>query len=221
MKLGLISDIHSNKIALNKVLEDMPDVDKIVCLGDIVGYGPWPSECVDIVKENCDLFVLGNHDRTLQNPKDFSGNKWAYEGIKYSKEKLTSKQYNWVTNLPEEERIENYRLIHSHPSITDMYVRPNQFSEMNRYLSEEDRGIFLGHTHIQSNAVIDNESIVVNPGSVGQPRDNNPKAAYSVVDSNTNTVTPYRVPYDIDSVITAVKDTELPEFNGKRLENGE
>lgn len=220
MKIGIISDIHSNKVALNKVLEDMPEVDKLVCLGDIVGYGPWPSECVEIVRKNCDISILGNHDRTLNKPQDFMHNELAYEGILHSKEELTEEQKNWVTNLPVQETVDDYMLVHSHPEFTDRYVRPALFSYMGKYIPDDKDGLFMGHTHIQGNKYVSDGSLVLNPGSVGQPRDDNSEAAYSIVDSNSNTVESYRVSYDIEEVIGAVNNCGLPEFIGERLKTG-
>jgi putative phosphoesterase len=219
MKIGFISDIHSNKIALKSVLEDMPTVDKLICMGDIIGYGPWPSDCVEIVQEECDLFVRGNHDRQVSYPREYKSNVPEYEGLIHSKAKLTNEQFNWVTTLPEQISIDDYLCVHSHPVSTDNYVYPSDFSAMGRYLSEYD-GLVMGHTHKQGKETIEDGKLVFNPGSVGQPRDEDERAAYAVLDSDKNTVELRRTEYDIEKVINKINEYELPEFSGARLRKG-
>lgn len=219
MHIGVVSDIHSNKVALDAVLDDMPSVDKLVCCGDIVGYGPWPSECVETIREECDIVVQGNHDRDLEDPSFYFGHPMAHEGLLHSTEKLTDEQYEWVTSLPKQETVvDQYRVVHSHPTVEDKYVEPKDFPRMRPHLDEYD-GIFLGHTHIQHKATID-EKLILNPGSVGQPRDKNSNAAYAVVDTEESTAELHRVSYDIEAVADAVEQQELPKSIGKRLFKG-
>lgn len=220
MKIGFISDVHSKKIALESVLEDMPTVDKLVCCGDVVGYGPWPSECVDIIKNKCDLIIEGNHDRQLKSPEDYKSHISAYEGLKHAKSELTDNQFDWVTTLPKQVSIENYLCVHSHPTAVDKYVYPNDFSNMEKYINEYN-GMISGHTHIQAKEKIADNKLIFNPGSVGQPRDRDSTAAYAVLDSDKNNVELYRTNYDIEKVVNKIDECGLPERSGRRLRNGE
>jgi len=222
MRVGLISDIHANLVALEAVLEDMPDVEEVICAGDVVGYNPWPGECVDRVREVCSVCVQGNHDRLVETPERYAHNEMAGAGLEHAKSQLDTDQRDWLDRLPARTTFaeDRYLLAHSHPdpARTDEYVFPRGFSRMRPYLDDYD-GLVLGHIHRQHSAVIDGK-VVVNPGSVGQPRDRDPDAAYAVLDTETNTVDLRRVSYDIDRVIARVEELGLPVTVGTRLLDG-
>lgn len=228
MQLGLISDIHGNKVALEAVLEDMPDVDKLVCAGDIVGYNPWPAECVEIVREHCDVFVQGNHDRNVETPSKYRSNEMAHAGLKIALDRLDDEQLAWLADLPPRTTIDDSRILlaHSHPDPKKLgtYVRPRDFARMRPVLrkqyDDDPDGVVIGHTHIQHEARIDGK-LVLNPGSVGQPRDGNPDAAYAVVDTDTLETTMERVEYDIGAVQREIEAVGLPDRTGARLAKGE
>ena len=220
MKVGLISDIHANLPALEAVLEDMPAVDRLVCAGDVVGYNPWPAECVELVREQCDIVVAGNHDRTVEYPVHYEANPMARAGLEFAKRELTDDQLEWLTDLSRRETVgEDFLLVHDHPTIQDRYVYPAEFSNLRRYLDYYD-GVVLGHTHIQHTATID-DRLLINPGSVGQPRDGDKRAAYAVLNVSEPSVDLRRVEYEIDRVITAVEEVELPIKTATRLLSGE
>lgn len=223
MKIGLIADIHSNYTALEAVLDDMPDVDSLVCLGDIVGYNPHPRECVEEVRESCDLILRGNHDRQVRTPWEYAHNEGACRGLKYTKEELSEDQIDWLEQLPDRKDVfdTGFTSAHSHPDPNklDEYVMPADFPTMRPYLDDYE-GIFIGHTHIQHKAVID-DRLIVNPGSVGQPRDRDERAAYAVVDTELKEADLRRVGYDVDSVVREVFSADLPESTGERLWRGE
>lgn len=222
MEIGLISDVHGNLPALEAVMKDMPSVERVVCAGDTVGYNPWPAECLERVRDVASVTVQGNHDRTVKTPERYSANRMAEEGLKHAKSELDEEQHEWLATRPKRTTIADgeYRLVHSHPDPQKLgrYVKPEQFPEMRPYIDEHE-GIVLGHTHIQHEAVI-NDRLVVNPGSVGQPRDGDPDAAYAVLDPGAGTVDLHRVEYDIESVITSVEDAGLPKRTGTRLLDG-
>jgi Predicted phosphoesterase len=219
VKIGIISDIHSNKVALEAVLDDMPDIDYLVCIGDIVGYGPRPAECVEIVREECDVIIQGNHDRDIHNPEVYEANHMAYQGLLHSASELSDEQSEWLSSLPaQKDAPANFRAIHSHPAVTDMYVKPDDFPEMYKY-TETYSGLILGHTHIQHAEMV-GKCIVINAGSVGQPRDSDPSSAYGVVDVQENTVDLRRVEYDVEAVIEDIDDIGLPIESGWRLRDG-
>jgi putative phosphoesterase len=218
MQLGVVSDIHSNLVALEDVLAAMPDVDRLVCAGDVVGYNPWPAECVDELRERNVPTVMGNHDRMVATGRNFRGNGMARAGVEYAKEELNDVQRAWVENLPRERTLADGRVkvVHDHPEVTDKYTYPEEFGP--HLLGSEDV-LILGHTHVQHHEVYD-DGVVLNPGSVGQPRDRDPRAAFAVVDLDDLTVTEHRVEYDVEAVQEAVREAGLPPGTADRLTEG-
>jgi len=134
MRVGLISDIHANLPALEAVLDDMPPVDDIICAGDVVGYNPWPRECLEDVRAVSSLVVQGNHDRNVETPHRYEDNEMAHAGLELAQKERTSEQREWLAELPlRTEFVEGaYRVAHSHPDPNSLgsYVRPAQFSKM-------------------------------------------------------------------------------------------
>jgi putative phosphoesterase len=222
MRLGVISDIHANLVALEAVLADMPPVDQLVCAGDVVGYNPWPADCVDRVRERCAATVEGNHDRNVETPNRYSMNTMAHEGLKLASDRLGQDAREWLRSLPRTAELADDRvlMVHDHPEHVDQYVRPHSFPKMRPYLDDYD-ALILGHTHVQHEATVDGR-LVLNPGSVGQPRDEDPRAAYAVIDTATDPMSAHlhRVEYDIDRVEEAVRDAGLPTKTAERLSQG-
>jgi predicted phosphodiesterase len=223
MRLALLSDVHGNLLALEAVLEDLDDdVDATICAGDVVGYGPWPVECVERVRETCSVVVQGNHDRTVETPAEYSHNEMAMRGLEYAKRELDDEARAWLADLPPRTTIARgrFRMAHSHPDPDQLgrYVQPRAFPKMRPYLDDYD-GLVLGHTHVQHRAHVDGK-LIVNPGSVGQPRDGNPDAAYAVLDVEDGSVDLRRVAYDVDRVIQRVEAVGLPRRIGTRLLDG-
>jgi len=226
MRIGLISDIHANLPALEAVLESMPDdLDALVCAGDIVGYSAWPAACVDRIRETCDVVVQGNHDRDVRNPESYA-NEMARAGLKYVPTRLTNEQLSWLAELPPSTHAFDDRLfvVHSHPEYVDQYVSKGMFTSVGTYMGESTQILALGHTHKQAAvnmAKFTRHGWVVNPGSVGQPRDRNSTAAYAIVDLEIPTVELHRAEYPIAEVKQAHNDVGLPLKSAKRLEKGE
>lgn len=218
MEVAVISDVHANRVALDAVLADMDDVDAIVCAGDVVGYNPWPGDCVDVLREHDITSISGNHDRMLCSGRNFAGNGMAQAGIRHARAELNDVQRGWLERLPEERTLFDGRvkLVHGHPSDPDRYTYPEQFGD--HLLGDEDV-LIMGHTHVQHAESYD-DGVVVNPGSVGQPRDRDPRAAYAVVDLDTLDVDLRRVEYDVVRVTDAITTAGLPERSGERLRDG-
>jgi putative phosphoesterase len=218
MRVGLVSDIHSNRVAFEAVLDDMPAVDALVCAGDVVGYNPWPAECVEAVREREIPTVMGNHDRAVAEGTAFRFNAMARAGVEHGRSMLDDDQLNWLAELPDERTVLDGRvkLVHGHPDDPDRYTYPDEFSAS---MLDDETLLVLGHTHVQGHERFE-EGTVCNPGSVGQPRDGDPRAAYAVADLEEGEIDERRVEYDIDAVAEAVERAGLPEKIGRRLYAG-
>ena len=218
MRVGLISDIHGNRVALEAVLADMPPVDRLVCAGDVVGYNPWHADCVDAMRERDVPTVMGNHDRAVAGGSDFAFNSMAGAGVRHAREVLDDDQLKWLAALPNERTAceGRVRLVHGHPDDPNRYTYPAQFGP---HLLDEEDVLVLGHTHVQHHERYE-DGAVVNPGSVGQPRDGDPRAAYAVLDLDELQVEERRVEYDVDEVVAAIASAGLPAELGERLREG-
>ncbi|MDQ2056174.1 metallophosphoesterase family protein [Halobellus sp. H-GB7] len=218
MQVAVISDIHANKVALDAVLDDLPPVDALVCAGDVVGYNPWPAECVAAIRERDVPTVMGNHDRAVSSGTSFRFNSMAAAGVEYAREELDDDALEWLSDLPDERTVLDGRikLVHGHPEDPDRYTYPEEFSPA--MLDGEDV-LVTGHTHVQGHEIFA-DGVVMNPGSVGQPRDGDPRAAYALVDLDDPAVEERRIAYDVDAVAEAVRETDLPERIGERLYEG-
>lgn len=218
MRVAAIADIHGNLPALETVLADLPDVDAIVCAGDIVGYNPWPAECIDLVRDHGIHCISGNHDRAVAQDTGFRFNHQAKAGVEFARAQLSESAITWLRRLPvSQTRFDDaLRIVHGHPDDPNRYTFPGDMSS--ELLGAEDV-LIMGHTHVQHVETFD-AGIVCNPGSVGQPRDSDPRAAYAIIDLRDHSVTAHRVAYPIDRVRKAISDAGLPEGLGERLTVG-
>ena len=232
MRAAIISDIHGNLSALEAVFTKIDElkVDAIHCLGDIVGYGPFPNECVDLVRTRCLFTVKGNHDSGLlgETPTDYF-NQHGKAAIRWTKDKVTPQNLEYLRSLPEKVVDDKFTLVHSSP------LEPSEWTYlMNWDQAEENfaafstQFCFIGHTHVP--VVIGEDSTVnafeagkrhiINVGSVGQPRDGNPNAAFGLLDLKEEAYTLVRVPYDISKTAKAIEEAGLPIFLARRLSQG-
>ncbi|PSQ31815.1 metallophosphoesterase [Halobacteriales archaeon SW_10_68_16] len=154
MDVGVISDIHGNRVALEAVLADMPDVDALVCAGDVVGYNPWHAECIEVVREREVPTVIGNHDRAVAGDTGFGFNSMAGAGVRHARETLDDDQVEWLAGLPDERLAceGRVKLVHGHPENPDRYTYPAEFGP--GLLGEEDV-LVMGHTHVQHHEIYD------------------------------------------------------------------
>lgn len=223
MRYGVVSDIHGNLPAFEAVCQAMPPVDAYLCAGDVVGYNPWPSECIERLRELEAVTVRGNHDHAVATDGGDWFNQMGRAGVKYSRRELDRIELRWLDSLATHETVadEDVLLVHGHPDDPDRYTYPDSFSAS--MLGERHRVVITGHTHVQGHREFD-QGIVINPGSVGQPRDGDPRAGFAVVeldpDTRKPTVEEHRVEYDIDRVVDAVIDAGLPTRIGTRLRRG-
>jgi putative phosphoesterase len=206
MTLGLISDIHGNLPALMSVLDELDrmGVNEIVCLGDTSGYFPMVNECIIELKRRGIKSVMGNHDWYLASGQCLRSSV-VTACIDYQKSIISTENLNWLRSLPLEIRQDGLRLVHGGWSDPiDEYLEPRigyfQHLEGNFFAS--------GHSHIPL-IFKDGEKTWCNPGSVGQPRDGNPKASFATFDGLEFLL--HRVEYDIDFIISQSIVHELPE----------
>lgn len=246
MLYAVISDIHSNLEALTAVLEkiDSIGVDEVLCLGDLVGYNSNPNECVEIVRKRGIRSVVGNHDVRacgLKEPYDF--NDIAREAILWTRKALKGENLGFLKGLPERIYLRDGRGVAVHGALvdgTDTYILSPWIALRN---FEEMKGspdlphlCFFGHTHVRityqylegrvitrfdQEIALDPKGLyLINPGSVGQPRDRDPRASFLIYDTRRETVTFHRVPYDIDLCYRKIVEAGLPKKLGERLKAG-
>ena len=228
MRYGVVADIHGNLPAFEAVIDTMPAVDRWLCAGDVVGYNPWPAECVAQIRELDAATVMGNHDRAVASDTGFRFNSMAAAGVTYARDELDEDAIDWLAALPNRQTIASGEIliVHGHPENPDRYTYPDEFEPA--MLEGDARVTITGHTHVQGVREFD-EGVVMNPGSVGQPRDGDPEAAFAVLDIDESDdaggtaaidVETHRVSYDIDRVVAAVEEAGLPEKIGTRLRKG-
>ena len=258
MKRAIISDIHGNFEALTAVMRDIEGLglSEIYCLGDVIGYGPDPVKCLDLVMERCAVTILGNHDQAvLFDPEGF--NPVALRAIYWTRDQLengpggadiSDRRWDWIGELPRKLDEGNIVFVHGSPrDTTNEYVFPEHALEpekMNSLMGRFDGLCFQGHTHIpgvfamtqdddepdrreytflapeerDSFFRLDSIKAMINVGSVGQPRDENPDACYIVLDTEEKTVEFRRVVYDVQTTRAKIHAIdELDNMLGDRL----
>jgi len=220
MTVALISDVHANKPALDTVLGDTPDVDGFVNAGDVVGYNPYPAGCVEAVRERGMTTVQGNHDRAVSGGASFGFHSTAGRAVEWTRDRVDEETVDWLGALPQEREARfgdvRVKVAHGAPGAPDRYTHPRDFSAS--LLGDEDV-LVLGHTHVQAKEEYD-EGVVVNPGSVGQPRDGDPRAGYALLDEETGDVELRRVEYPVSHVQDEIRRAGLPESLAERLAEG-
>lgn len=242
MRILIISDIHANLTAFNTVLADAKDEWEYVwCLGDVVGYGPDPNECVELLRTLPHLCLAGNHDWAALGRLDIrTFNPDARMAVNWTRETLTKDNIEYLDALPTTFVIGNYTLAHGSPREPVWeYILEPLIATLN-FPHYETPYCLVGHTHQPIIYELVNEDgdtaaipptyrkirqlnghrQIINPGSVGQPRDQNPDAAYAILDVETNTWEHRRISYDIASVQKRMRSFGMPERLINRLEHG-
>ena len=240
MRTLIVSDIHGNLEALNAVLdaaERFDPIDAVWCLGDIVGYGPEPNACIERLRAWQTLSVLGNHDAGAIGRIGLDAfNAYAAEACRWTAEQLTTESRSYLEALGLTERREPFTLVHGTPRdpLWDYMLTYPQASDA--WYVTETAALLVGHSHLSFVCEEDNgvlrpgpdglrvavgaHRLLVNPGSVGQPRDGDPRAAYAVYDDAAATVTLARAAYDIAATQRRMVEVGLPEPLVGRLSLG-
>jgi predicted phosphodiesterase len=239
----ILSDIHSNLEALEAVLADAEGrYDCILCLGDVVGYGADPNAVSEWVRAECAGVVRGNHDRAAANDQSLEYfNAAARASAIWTRRALTEENRKWLEELPQgplrvEEPLGNFVLVHGSVADEDQYVVQTE-EALALAPALEEQATFFGHTHLQGgfllargaatllrpNRVLELEPdyfYLINPGSVGQPRDGDPRAGYVLFSIEERTVEYRRVPYNIDGAAAKIRAAGLPAILASRLYDG-
>ena len=220
-----MSDVHANLPALEAVLKDLRrhHPEKVVCAGDLIGYYPWPNEVIDLLRSNNVDCVRGKHDRAAIGHLEIH---WfaahAATALEWTVARLSEESKNYLLSLENHRRFRaGARLVAVYsgsPLDEDEAIFPEAMSGGLLVGAQADV-LVLGNTHIPAMGRYGN-GVVLNPGSVGQPRDGDPRAAYGTVDTETLTAEVHRVPYDIEAVATRMEEEQLPESLVARLREG-
>jgi predicted phosphodiesterase len=247
MKIAVISDIHSNLQALQAVLEDIDRERATVTvqLGDLVGYNADPEECVDLIRQREAISIQGNHDRAAARLEFAEGfNILAYQAVVWAANSLRPEQKQFLAELPDTKVLwDRYLLFHGAPENPDAYLYYLfQAKKAFNYMRSKVPGIriaFFGHTHRRivwqrdvrgkvSALEIDRESLsldaeqlyLINPGSVGQPRENNWQASYLIFSTEPEEIRFKSIPYDLAAAQAKIRQARLPEYLAERLAAG-
>jgi len=224
LRLALISDPHGNLPALEAVLGriDREGVDRILCAGDLVGYNPWPNEVVSMLRDRGVLAIRGNHDRAALAGKPVGFTPAAAEALLWTLGQLSPDTASALRLLEDRTRFADDRgtiaLYHGSPRDDDKYVFLEDVTEDLVQVARA-RIVVLGHTHVPMFFACPS-GIVVNPGSVGQPRDGDPRATYAMLDTATEEWRVERVVYDVGRVQREILRAGLPRFLADRLAVG-
>jgi len=249
MRLALISDIHSNLPALEAVLADTESaaVDAVWCLGDVVGYGAQPNECAALVRERCSICLVGNHDLAALEQLDISTfSPAAAAAVRWTRERMSHETRAFLDDLEPADESREVGLYHASPRdpVWEYVLWPDQAAECIR--AQARRVSFVGHSHVALFFALAEASAgdgpddargaqagagtslevgrgrwLINPGSVGQPRDGDPRAAWLELDTEAWHAVFHRVAYDIDRAADAIVATDLPEHLARRLYVGQ
>lgn len=242
MRILVISDIHANYTAFEAVLKDAGPVDETWCLGDVIGYGPDPNACVEELRELPMLTcLLGNHDvAVIGNMPFHSFNGDARRSLEWHARVLAATNADFLRTLPENPKVRgDVTMAHGSPRDPVWEYIINTLSARLNFDYFDTSLCFVGHSHIQCMFQMDekrdritleaprldkamplNGRAILNPGSVGQPRDRDPRAAYAIFDPEAKTWEAHRVEYDIAEVQERIRKANLPEKHAARLAEG-
>jgi predicted phosphodiesterase len=248
MRIAILSDIHANLPALEAVLEDVDGTDpsEIWCLGDVVGYGAQPDECADLVRERCSLSLVGNHDLAVLGDLDLATfSPAAAAAVEWTQNRSRPETIEYLRGLEPADTSREVALYHASPRdpVWEYVLWPEQAAECMR--EQASRVSFIGHSHValffvaeagdgderleargaQAGAGTDldvgRHTWLINPGSVGQPRDGDPRAAWLELDTDAWSATYHRVGYEVDRAAEAIESAELPAALARRLYVGQ
>jgi len=226
LRIAVLSDIHSNLDALDAVMRDLPTVDNIFCLGDLVGYGPQPNEVIaELQRVQPIVVLLGNHDSSILTGDTAGLAAHAELAVKWTRKVIGKAELQYLSSLEPSGRLElseiAIALFHGSPRdpISD-YVYPNSPKSMFEDLLGKAGAdvVMLGHTHMPMQ-YLSTGKLLANPGSVGQPRDGDPRASYAILtlSGSLRSFEIRRVEYDVEAVAEKITESGLPGYLADRL----
>jgi len=240
MRHAFIADVHANADALLPVLAEIDSlgIASVFSLGDIVGYGAEPSRCIQIIRQRNIASIVGNHDLAAVGALSIEAfNDNAKLSAQWTGQHLTDTDKEYLTNLPLEFKNEDFQLVHGAPMAPASFAYILSADDVILAFAAMDRRLlFTGHSHVPLGFIAEGDTIsgcpmgsvivppgaraIVNIGSVGQPRDGNPLAAFAVWDTDTNDAAVIRVKYDTEAAAQKILDAGLPPGNAYRLSLG-
>ena len=243
MRYAIIADIHANLAAFTAVLGDIDGrggVEEVWCLGDVVGYGPDPHQCIELLRQYNHVCVAGNHDWAAIGKIGTSEfNPDAAAACHWTAQQLSTEDVDYLENLPLLLQKEDFTLVHGSPREPIREYLISNGSAKQNFTCFQTQFCLVGHSHVpllfrQSEAgdcsfsqfltgvglVLGKSRLIINPGGVGQPRDGDPRASYAIYDSGARVVKLYRVVYDIDATQAKMVKHNLPIRLVARLSDG-
>ncbi len=242
MRIALISDIHSNMEALTAAFDYIEEnqIEKTICLGDMVGYGAEPNECCELIRAKADIALLGNHDAAVIGVMDTD---YYYDAARdalfWTRRMLSKENFEWLYSLPYTYRTGNLGFFHSAPILPSGFYYVVSTSDAEKHISvykRLDEFNFCGHSHLTNSYMLSpvtaedcsdqpiahtaGHKWIINVGSVGQPRDRDNRACLGVFDSETQTFEHIRLEYDIESAADKILTSGLDQKFAKRLYSG-
>ncbi len=219
MKLAVIADVHSNLPALKAVLKDIGSKE-ILSLGDVVGYNPFPKETIEVFMKRSIKGVRGNHDQAALDMNIGRFNQAAAKAVLWTSKTLDETKKNYLSSLPTTMKMGGVSAVHGSPrNPLYEYVYSEYPNDILKTFLGESQILLLAHTHVPFIKNVEGR-LILNPGSVGQPRDGDPRASYALLDVDSKKAEIKRVEYDIEIVAEGIEKTNLPEWLAQRLYNG-
>ena len=242
MRAVIVSDVHSNIEAFRSVLNDAEKrgpVDQLWSLGDLVGYGPDPVECIELLRQHDAVSVAGNHDLASAGKLSLEAfNVYAAAASEWNTKQLTDEHLTYLKGLPLRLETEDHTVVHGSPRDPVWEYVVTAASAKASFLHFDTSRCLVGHSHIpficrpqedgaaffdfplDTPVVLGSDRLIINPGSVGQPRDGDPRASYAIYDSDEGAVVHHRAEYDIPTTQEKMGERGLPTYLAERLANG-
>lgn len=229
MKIAVISDIHGNREALNAVIAkiDSLAVDSIYCLGDIVGYGPNPNECVELIRSRAIPAIVGNHDKAVTGELSIDNfSQIARAGVMWTQSVISESNKEFLKHLPYSIQEHTILFVHSSPDYPEEFRYLLSFEDARESFDYFSTPLcFIGHTHRpiifcedgKTKEISRDKKFIVNVGSVGQPRDGNWKACFVLMDTEQYALEYVRVEYDVEVTRRKITENGLPQKLADRL----
>lgn len=232
MRFAILSDIHANLEALQKALEiiETKNVDSIICLGDSVGYGASPNETIELLCQRTSHILLGNHDEAAIDTGYADGfNTYARSAAHWTANELTDEHKEFLTKLPFEYRQDNVLFVHSSPfEPSDWHYVLSTADALHNFSYFDEAICFVGHSHVPgvfaediwTRKVCRGKRFIVNVGSVGQPRDNDPRLSFGLFDTTSWEYENIRAEYDVKTAADKIRRSGLPRMLADRILEG-